>query len=100
MKGLGVVSWFDNQSGEGKINFDGKLYYVHYSAIDEAQDGYYGVLFKDQEVYVEVNEDPGQVKIVRGYDSFINDPDYCLRCHLIDCQSCHCCQCIEGRDLL
>jgi cold shock protein len=32
---MGTVSWFDQKSGEGMIKSeDGKLFYVHYSAID------------------------------------------------------------------
>lgn len=32
---LGKVSWFDQKSGEGMIKSeDGKLFYVHYSAIE------------------------------------------------------------------
>ncbi len=32
---LGTVSWFDPKSGEGMIKSEeGKLFYVHYSAID------------------------------------------------------------------
>jgi CspA family cold shock protein len=32
---IGTVSWFDQKSGEGMIKSeDGKLFYVHYSAID------------------------------------------------------------------
>ena len=31
---IGTVSWFDNKSGEGMIKAkDGRLFYVHYSAI-------------------------------------------------------------------
>ena len=32
---MGTVSWFDQKSGEGMIKSeDGKLFYVHYTAID------------------------------------------------------------------
>jgi cold shock CspA family protein len=35
---VGTVSWFDEQSGEGMIKSkDGKLHYVHYSAIDSTK---------------------------------------------------------------
>lgn len=53
---MGTVSWFDQKSGEGMIKSeDGKLFYVHYSAIDS--DKKWKTLIEKKEVKFKAIED-------------------------------------------
>lgn len=53
---LGKVSWFDQKSGEGMImSEDGKLFYVHYSAIESEKK--WKILKENKSVKFKVVED-------------------------------------------
>ena len=58
----GKVHWFDNKTGEGMIKSDdGRLYYVHYSAIDSDKD--YKTLGDGNKVVFELIEDVTFVQV-------------------------------------
>jgi cold shock CspA family protein len=70
----GVVRWFDNRSGEGMIRVGKKSIYTHWSAIAQGlnmdcsgERNAWCVLFKGQEVTVDVIEDSHFTQISKVY---------------------------------
>jgi cold shock CspA family protein len=60
----GIVRWFDNRSGEGFVRVEGKIHYIHYSAIDREDENkpldknvYWRILFPGQKVKVQIYRD-------------------------------------------
>ncbi len=71
-----TVRWFDNKSGEGFIRVGEKSIYVHWSAIAKGLDTEFDfknpkqiwcVLFKGQQVTVDVIEDSHYTQISKVY---------------------------------
>ena len=61
---MGKVSWFDPKSGEGMIKSeDGKLFYVHYSAIES--DKKWKTLKEKKEVKFKLIEDESFSQVLK-----------------------------------